>query len=164
MDKEFWKRRYQGIWKAGNKREELFQKNLEGWGYAAKSFGFETLSKDYNPEAPEEKGKPDFYIDYFDKKIYFEVTGTDSPKTSEDDPIWLRPDKVEYAEKHGLITYCVHILTAKNLIRFLDMARINTKNIIHPVIRGTRETYIEVQASECISLVKFEQMLKDKEI
>ena len=164
MDKEYWKRRYQGTWKAGNKREELFQQTLEDWGYTAKNFGFETLSEDYNPESPEEKGKPDFYIDYFDKKIYFEVTGTDSPRTSEHDAIWLRPDKIEYAKKHNLITYCVHILSAKSLIRFLDMRGINTKNVIHPIIRGTRETYIEVLASECISLTKFEEMLKKKKI
>lgn len=164
MDKEYWKRRYQGTWKAGNKREELFQETLEDWGYTAKNFGFETLSEDYNPDSPAEKGKPDFYIEYDDKKIFFEVTGTDSARTSEHDPIWLRPDKVEYVTKHNLIAYCVHILTAKNLIRFLDMRKIDTKKIIHPIIRGTRETYIEVSPSECISLTKFEAMVKNKRV
>jgi hypothetical protein len=57
MDKEFWKRRYKGIWKAGNKREDLFQKTIESWGYTIKNFGFETLSEDYNPNSPEEKGQ-----------------------------------------------------------------------------------------------------------
>lgn len=161
MDKEFWKKRYKGIWKSGNKREDLFQKTIESWGYTVKNFGFETLSEDYNPNSPEEKGKPDFYIEHKDKRIYFEVTGTDSPRTSEHDPIWLRPDKVEYVKKHHMIAFCVHILTAKNLIRFLDMNKINERNIIHPTIRGTKETYIEVPTSECIAIVKFEQILKE---
>ena len=159
VDQQYWKKRYKGFWKAGNKREALFKDIIKNWGYTAVKFGFEALSEEYNPDSPDEKGKPDFYISINKHKIYFEVTGTDSKAVSENDPVWIRPDKVAYVKRHGITAFLVHILANQKLVRVINMKNIDESKITHPGIRGTKETYIAIDPSELIQIDEFKKLL-----
>ncbi len=90
-DSEFWKRRYQDVWPAGFEREKKFVKLFESWGLIPIAYGFEALSKDYNPKSPKEKGKPDFFIERDNDRIYYEVTGTNVRSVSPKSELWIRP-------------------------------------------------------------------------
>lgn len=159
MDREYWKKRYKDTWEAGNQRENMVKKILESWGFKVHTFGFEALSTEYNPESPDEKGKPDFYIEKNDERIFFEVTGTSVKNVTSEDMIWLRPDKVEFVNKHRLRAFCVHVLDYYRIVRFIDMANIMNKKIIHPIIRGTRETYYEIDPNEWGSQEELKEIL-----
>jgi len=148
LDKEYWKKRYKDKWEEGNRREEIVKTLLESWGFEVVNFGFEALSTQYNPDSPDEKGKPDFFIEYDKNRIFFEVTGTSVGSVTPEAQIWLRPDKVEYVKKHEVKAYCIHVLDKYELIRFIDMHKIIGMKLIHPTIRGTRETYYEIDPSE----------------
>jgi hypothetical protein len=164
MDKEFWKKRYQDKWGDGNLRETMFMELMASLGFEVKKFGFETLSEKYNPKSPDERGKPDFYIEKNGEKIFFEVTGTNVASVTPEKKIWIRPDKIAYIKKYRLRTYCVHILDRLKLIRFVDMTKVSDKNIVHPVIRGTEETYYEVDPMLCLSLEQFKTELERHDI
>lgn len=162
IDKEYWKKKYLHKWKEGNKRETIFKEFMKKQGYEVKEFGFETLSEAYNPDSPEEKGKPDFFIEENGQKVYFEVTGTSAPNIKPEDKIWLRPDKVDYVKRHKLRAYCVHILDSIPLIRFIDITNLTKYNVIHPTIRETKETYYEIDPSEYLTEDQFKEKLKQK--
>lgn len=144
---QFWKKRYQHSWKEGNKREQLVKSLLEEQGHKVYVNGFGAMSTEYKPENPEEAGIPDMYIEVNGEKIYFEVTGTDYHTEPKAD-IWVRPDKVKYAKKHGVTVYCVHVLSKINLVRLIKMNDIDSSKIIYPKIRGTVERYIAVPAED----------------
>ncbi len=158
-DKEFWKKRYKHTWKSGNKREQTFKNLMESWGYKVIDFGFEALSNEYNPNSPEEKGKPDFYIQKDGHKVYFEITGTDSKNVTNNDIVWIRPDKVAYVKKHEIVAFLVHILSALGLMRFIDMRYIDESKLVYPTIRGAKETYIEINPSMLIEVNEFKGLL-----
>ena len=152
-DPKYWKRKYKEIWPAGCEREKIFVDLFKSWGLVPIPFGFEALSTDYNPESPKEKGKPDFYVDFDDGRIYFEVTGTDSQYVKPYYDIWIRPDKIDYVERHNIIAYTCHILNnSYNLIRFIDMNNFGERRIVHRTIRGARETYLAIASSKTISV------------
>lgn len=133
---------------------------MESWGYTVFDFGFEALSNEYNPNSPEEKGKPDFYIMKDKRKIYFEITGTDSNNVTKNDTVWIRPDKVAYIKNHKIVAFLVHILSAIGLMRFIDMRYIDESKLLHPVIRGTKETYIEINPSILMGVDEFKGLLE----
>lgn len=160
-DKEFWKKKYKDVWEEGNYREGLVKSFLESLGFQVNIFGFETLSKEYNPNFPREKGKPNFYIVKDGIKIFFEVTGTSVKTVSANSKIWIRPDKIKYVKKYGYQGYCVHILTHLDLMRFIPMENINDQNIIEPNIRGSIETFYEVSPDMCLSKEEFIQIIRD---
>lgn len=159
--KEFWKVRYKDKWKDGLRRENLIKELLEMWDYKVFDFGFETLSTEYNPNSPDEKGKPDFYVEKNNQKIFIEVTGTDSPRVLPSYSIWIRPDKIEYIKKHNLKAFCAHVLENYQLIRFIDMNEINDNKIITRTIRGTPERYFEISPNECLSVDEFNKILEE---
>lgn len=113
-------------------------------GYVVKGFGFEVFSDKYNFYHSIEKGKPDLVIyDKFGKLLFYvEVTGVRYVDVMVD--VWIRPDKIEYAEK-----YCVdHIFIAYindifKMIRFCYISgfKVSDFKIVEPVIKGTKERY-----------------------
>ena len=159
MDKEYWKKRYQDKWKDGNHRERIIKTLLESWGYKVNAFGFEALSDDYNPDSPDEKGKPDFFIEINGSKLFFEVTGTNIKTVTPDKNIWLRPDKISFVKKHKLKAYCAHVLDHLDIIRFINMNELEDNTLIHPTIRGTKETYYEISPEKCISPDELKKLL-----
>lgn len=166
VDKEYWKKRYKDKWEVGNKREKIFKDLFEKWGYTVKKFGFEALSNEYNPKSPNEKGKPDFFVEINKKEVFFEVTGTDVLSVKPEADIWLRPDKVEYINNHNLRCFCVHILSSIDLIRFIDMNIINKENcpLIFPIIRGAKETYHSINSNVAKSKDEFKTILDENKI
>jgi len=162
VNKEFWKERYKDKWEDGNRREKMAVDLFEKFGIKLEPYGFEALSKEYNKNSPEERGKPDFYADIHGEKIYFEVTGTDSPKTKEKDDLWVRPDKAEYVKKHKIKAYCVHILDKLGIIRFVKMDIVSESPIKEIPIRGTIETFHTIKADKALSISQFKEELKIK--
>lgn len=159
-DSEFWKRKYKDLWPAGTKREKKFVDLFKSWGLTPIPFGFEALSTDYNPKSPKEKGKPDFYIEIDNEKKYYEVTGSNVSSVRPQYDLWIRPDKVDYVLKHNIEGYACHILdNFYNLIRFIDLTSIEERRIVHPVIRGTRETYLAIAPSKTISISRMRIIL-----
>lgn len=85
--------------------------------------------------------------------MYFEVTGSNVGSVRPQYDLWIRPDKVNYVLKHNIEGYVCHILdNSYNLIRFIDLTNIEERKYIHPVIRGTRETYLTIAPSKTISI------------
>lgn len=159
-DPEYWKRKYKEIWPEGCEREKKFVELFEGWGLEPIPFGFEALSTDYNPSSPEERGKPDFYINFDKDKIYYEVTGTRVRSVTPYHELWIRPDKVDYVLNHNLEAYACHILdNTYNLIRFIDMNNFGEREIVYPRIRGVDETYLAIAPSRTISIGGMREIL-----
>ncbi len=160
-DPEYWKRLYKHLWKNGNIREGMFVELAHNWGLVAVKFGFEAESSDYNPNSPDEKGKPDYYIDVGNERIYFEVTGTDVSSITPEMDLWVRPDKIDYVERHNINGYVCHILNNRyNKIRFINLNNIDYRVIVHPFIRGIRETYVAFSYKECISVSEMRSILR----
>jgi len=151
-----WKDKYSDTWETGNERENVLKKLLESYGFKPIVHGFGAMSTEYIAEKSKEPGKPDFYIEVNGEKVYFEVTGTHF--ISEYAPIWVRPDKINYAKKHNIKCYLVHIISAKRLVRFIDMAKIDGY-IIHPTTRRGNETFVEFNPSQMTPMIPFMESL-----
>lgn len=159
-DPEYWKRLYKHLWKSGSIRESMFVELMHNWGLAPVKFGFEKESLDYNPNAPIEKGIPDYYIVVHGERIYFEVTGTNVARVSPSNPLWVRPDKIDYVKRHRINGYVCHILNNQyNRIRFINLNEIKQKRIIYKYIRGVRETYVEIPSDQAISEDQMREIL-----
>jgi hypothetical protein len=144
-----WKDLYKDKWEEGNSRERMVVEFLENLGYQVYASGFEALSGKYNPNQPKEKGVPDLYIMKEDRKVFFEVTGTNNMNPM--DNIWIRPDKINYAKTKNLAVYFVHIISSIPLMRFIYVNNIKTGNIIKPIIRGQVETYVSIPPEDFTS-------------
>jgi hypothetical protein len=148
-----WKDLYKDKWEEGNSREKMVAEFLEDLGYQVYASGFEALSNEYNPKQPKNKGVPDLYIMKEDRKVFFEVTGTNNMNPM--DNIWIRPDKIEYAKSRKLAVYFVHIISSIPLMRFIYVGSIKTGNVVKPVIRGQVETYVSIPPDDFMSELLF---------
>lgn len=163
IDKEFWKKIYEPSWPNAVKRVQKVIDALKLQGILAEAHGFLSLSAEYTPESPSEKGSPDLKIS--STEIYVEVTGPDKPLNSEDD-LWIRWDKFEYAENHPeKEIWIAHILESEsNMIRFLKLGRGVKERYseIHPRIKGPMETYRSIPANDAnlLSLTQFCEYIK----
>lgn len=153
------KKAYSDTWNTGNERENVLKKLLESYGFTVTINGPEAMSTEYIEGKSHEPGIPDFYTEINGQKIYFEVTGTHF--ISEYAPIWVRPDKINYAKKHGIECYLVHIISAKRLIRFIDMTKIDGK-IVHPTTRRGQETFVEFNPNQMTPMLQFMDTLKQR--
>lgn len=158
-DDDFFKRAYKDTWDESTKREDMFKQLLEQAtgcklidnGLGARSTSFISGSAKANGK---EKGAPDFRVS--GTRIYIEVTGPLKANLSRDAPLWFRPDKIEHAIKATTEDdFLVHHCPSVNEWRFVHvnysfaMAYEKKKfKTVTPSIRGVRERYVEIPASD----------------
>lgn len=123
------KNAYKDLWKNGSIREEMVKQVLESWGFEVQQFGFMALNDEYNPNWSEESGVPDLVIENpFGKKLYIEVTGTDT--LNERSKIWIREHKIKWTLRHpDKHSFCAHVITNKKLIRFIETSTLDLKEV-----------------------------------
>lgn len=155
---DYWKRAYQDKWPSANQRERevaariTLETNLilirNGLGAESTEF----LSGNASTRGYE-KGEPDYRVE--DNNIYIEVTGSLSPETSENAPLWIRPDKIENAKSHieDHETWVVHCLT-NGLWRVILLDKSFHDGVSsgkYPLrdvdIRGRKETYRSIRSN-----------------
>lgn len=157
-DADYWKKRYQSAWNAASAREnrivELIRQDTgwdaEGVGLGTGSTGFlsgSAASRGY------ERGAADLHV--IGTNVYLEVTGPQSKAVRSTAALWIRPDKIENARKNRTSheTWIVHCLADNTVIRviridepFFRWVDTGVFPIVSPVIRNTRETYLEISA------------------
>ncbi len=159
-DKNYWKDRYQSLWGASTEREAKIAAMItEATGHQVDFVGLGAGSSEYIEGAAADRGltKGGADLKIKDLPVYIEVTGPLVRTVTPDQPLWIRPDKVEAARSHiaDQETWVVHHLPHNDLIRVVSlnadfMKRLDSKEfgIVHPVIRGTQETYVEIPASD----------------
>ena len=168
VDKQFWKKKYS--WSGGVNRVKKVIEALKVKGIEAKPFSDDALSEKFIEETEHEKGEPDLKIKVGDNEeaVLLEVTGPDI-SMSRDKPLWFRPDKFEYAERHAdKEIWGAHILESEgDLVRLIKFEKgVKDKyKTIHPNIRGTTETYKEIPADDqnIVSFDEFCEKIKEKQ-
>lgn len=144
-----WKKIYGPDWPSGKRKVQKVIDALSTLGIKAEAYGFMSLSTEYTPEHPPEKGAPDLKI--VSVEIYVEVTGPNISMSPQND-LWIRWDKFQYAEKHPeKEIWVAHILESENdLIRFLKLGDgVKEKyEEIHPRLKGPEETYRSIPATD----------------
>lgn len=169
MDKDYWKRAYQGTWDVSSKREntlaqwieQLTGRKVEINGLGAGTTAFLSGSAEDNGHS---KGDADLHI--VGTPIYIEVTGPLTSKVPADDPLWFRPDKFENAIQkvdEGHDTFFAHHCPSENLWRVIHIDQALIKRlyipdfkVVTPTIRGRTERYVEVPAGDpCVRPLSF---------
>ena len=157
-----WKEEYKEDWEISTKKENDVKESLMNLlncdvvHYGLGSGSSEYIKKEDEPN-DHEKGDPDLYI--LDIDTYVEVTGPNIPITF-DAPLWVRPDKITNSknkinESDGKLHIVVHVaeLTESNgtIFRIIELnntfiQRVDNSEfeLIHPYIKGKRETYYEI--------------------
>jgi len=148
---------YADEWKPSNKRELMVRNLFERHKIKIQKYGFMAQSDQYTNMTSGDPGKSDFLIRYNNQDFLLEVTGTDSERVKPEYDIWIRPDKIIYAKRSGLLGFVAHVLTAKDLIRFVYMNRLDESKTICRNLRGVEEYYVPVHPSHAIN---FEELIK----
>ncbi len=156
-DKDYWKRKYKDSWEMTAAKEEMVKEHLEKHGGCRLiPHGLGSLSRDFLPGNAEsqgyKKGDPDFLVE--GTNILIEVTGpnTDVPI---DAALWVRPDKIKNAiSDETRQHWIVHVMLREKLLRVIRIDHDfkfkydrNEFKVVNPIIRGVRETYVEIPAS-----------------
>lgn len=158
MNENFWKDRYQGQWELASERERIVKHKIEATTGCRliSGPGLGVARAEYIPGAARrhgaERGGADWQIE--GSNIYIEVTGPLSPRVQAADPLWIRPDKIDSAMAHPeRDIWVVHALHDNETLRVVHidhefkLAYQNQRfRIVHPRIRGTRETYVQIPA------------------
>lgn len=166
VDPDFWKRAYSSQWDRSSRRErelaEKIQENVQctidynGLGAGSSEFIHGTAE-----ENGSEKGDPDLHVR--GTNIYVEVTGPLRSNVSSDKPLWVRPDKIDNAERQigEHETFIAHNCPSENLWRIIHIDEIFAERrhefaIVHPRIQGRREEYIEIDPHDsCIREIEY---------
>ena len=109
------------------RREQRFRKWCENLNIPIKPFGKLVENITYDDYLPGEHGVPDYQIK-LGKPILIEVTGTGSKNINPNSPIWVRPDKLEYAKRHkDQECWLCHILDGIDppIMRFMMISNID---------------------------------------
>ncbi|WP_152968804.1 hypothetical protein [Ardenticatena maritima] len=152
-DPNYWKKKYKGMWKIASQREEKVKKYLEEQGFKIEFFGLGSGTEEFLEGSADKygykKGEPDLWV--VDTNIFIEVTGTNSPYVKKSAPLWIRPDKIESAKNDpSRDVWLVHVLDRENLLRCIQISNLplNKFNKKVKIIRGAREVYIEISATD----------------
>lgn len=123
------KDKYKDHWEVANKREQAFYSPLSTFGYDLEPYGFYAESDEYAPGSPKESGIPDYHVK--DTNKYIEVTGTDKD-VNPLSPVWVRPDKVEYAKRHPdqtvILVHCLDQYFFTRWIYMLEVGKFPIEN------------------------------------
>ena len=167
-DKDFWKKKYEDSWDDSSRREIQVKEMVANLGFKLERFGLGAESTEFIPGSAEdngcEKGAPDYHIK--NSNIYIEVTGPLTNNVKKDSPIWIRPDKIDYAYKYknkhdeffvvnylyANVWYVIHF--NEELSKYYIESTNNNSDykLIHPRIRGVIETYVGVSRVLCKSI------------
>jgi hypothetical protein len=159
-DPDYWKRLYQEAWEKSDQRErEIIRRIKDEAGKAAVPTGLGAGSTEFLAGTAEsqgyEKGGADLHV--VGTNVYLEVTGPQTSSVGHDAPLWVRPDKAKNAFDHRKEheTWVVHWLEKDGTLRVIHMddeffanVRDRTFPIVEPRIRGAKERYIEIPASD----------------
>lgn len=171
MDNNYWKNAYKDTWDAFAKREEFMIDWIRNnTGLEAVPIGLGAGSDEFIDGSAAENGldKGDADLHIVNTNIYVEVTGPLSDKVSVYSPLWFRPDKFNNAVRNarkGHDTFFAHHCPSKDLWRVIHIDNeliqrlFNQEfNIVHPIIRGRQETYVEIPAKDrCVKTIDFLQ-------
>lgn len=156
-DSDFWKKQYKNTWEKSSHRENLIQSliherascriNKIGLGAGSTEF----LSGSASSHGLD-KGGSDLQVD--GTNIFIEVTGP-LVFVHHTKPLWLRPDKIKYAENNlERDCFVVHCNFDNSLIRTIHLDNnffLNYRKgdfaVVKPTIRGVTETYVEIPSS-----------------
>lgn len=177
MDNNYWKNAYKDLWGESSKREEyMAQWITENTGLNVEIVGLGAGTNDFISGSANENGyeKGDADLHIINTDVYVEVTGPLSSNVSIYSPLWFRPDKFNNAVRNSRIghdTFFAHHCPSQNLWRIIhidseliDRLFKHEFKVVHPFIRGKRETYVEVPANdECIQPLEYlKQYLLEK--
>lgn len=166
MDDNYWKHLYKHAWEKSSDREKAISQLIEQeTGRKVVRVGLGAGSTDFLPGSAKsrghEKGGADLSIE--GTNLYLEITRPQTPNVIIEDPLWIRPDKVRNARDHeDYETWVIHILEKDGTLRVIALDEIFFRSydrqefgIVHPIIRGTGETYIEIPANhKCVKPMK----------
>lgn len=161
-DKHYWKEAYKEFWDVASSKEKAIKNLIETQtGFEVIEVGLGAGTTTYiSGDASDNdlsKGDADLYIP--EKDCYIEVTGPNIAMSFHS-PLWIRPDKFQNTarkikEGKGKLHVVFHVLTEKGTdkikIRVINLNRTFfhcLKNrqfkIVHPLIRGREEKYVEL--------------------
>lgn len=163
VDTDFWKNAYKDTWNKSSKRElELANLIYEKTQIEVVACGLGAETNDFIHGNAEDNGfkKGDADLNIKGTNIFLEVTGPLSNFVKSNKPLWFRPDKIENAKANMHIhdTFLVHNCPGENLWRIIHIDNDFIKRFdagdfptVTPKIRGNKETYIEILATDyCI--------------
>lgn len=159
MNENYWKDAYQNTWEESSKREKRLMTYIEKLtGMRCRESGLGAGVSEYIPGSAErngyQKGDADFVIE--GTNIYVEVTGPLAKSVQPSAPLWFRSDKLENAinnSDHDV--FLAHHCMSADLWRVIHVDQ-NFKQrfrscqfkCVTPCIRGRREKYVEIEASD----------------
>lgn len=158
-DPNFWKDQYSHTWQRASARETaIIERIKRETGRAVSPCGLGAGSDEYLSGTAAsrgyEKGSADLQV--LGTNIYLEVTGPQSKAVVLTAPLWIRPDKLQNARTHypDHETWVIHWLERDGTLRVIcldgEFFRLLEKGAFKtatPLIRGARETYIEIPAN-----------------
>lgn len=167
MDENYWKNAYQNTWEESSRREKRLMNYLEELtGMKCKESGLGAGSSEYISGSAArngyQKGDADFVIE--GTNIYVEVTGPLTKSVQPSAPLWFRPDKLNNAIKNNCHdVFLAHHCMSVDLWRvihvdqeFKQRFRAYQFKVVTPNIRGRRERYVEIEASDkCVQELNY---------
>lgn len=166
-DVNYWKDAYADTWRDSSSREDAVKKMIEKeTGKKVEEIGLGAGSEEYLAGSAasqgHERGGSDLGV--VGTNINVEVTGPLVDYIKEEEPLWVRPDKIDSARSHHpeRDTWVVHCLGMTGKIRvirlddeFFERLDAGDFPIVNPRIRGRVETYREIQANHaCVRDLK----------
>lgn len=154
MNNNFWKDAYKELWADSSEKEDYIKDIVEReTGFELVPFGFGAESTEFLSGSAEEygkeKGAPDFKVK--GTNIFVEVTGPLSEYAKPYSGLWLRPDKLNYAQKYKMEHDEFFVLYFASINKWFSIhadqefiKEAHSFEVIRPVIRGNKERYIVV--------------------
>lgn len=156
-DFDYWKKQYQATWAASSSRESGIAASLEqATGLKVVPVGLGATSSEFlsGPAAARGLEKGDADLAVVGTNVRLEVTGPLVASVDRNQPLWVRPDKVQNARRNATHeVWIVHHLPKDDLLRVISLdARFwNALDagefpIVTPRIRGAQERYHSISA------------------
>lgn len=180
MNENYWKDAYQNTWDKSSRREKQLMSHLEKMtGMKCLESGLGAGSSEYISGSAArngyQKGDADFMIR--GTNVYVEVTGPLTKSVQPSAPLWFRPDKLNNAIKNSNHdVFLAHHCMSANLWRVIHVdqhfkQRFMAKQfkIVTPEIRGRKEQYVEIKATDqCVRkldyLVDYLKKIKEMQL
>lgn len=159
MSENYWKDAYQSTWEDSSKREKRLKAYLEkmidvrctesGLGAGISEYISGSAARNGY-----QKGDADLWIE--GTNVYIEVTGPLTEKVQPSAPLWFRPDKIDNAIKsndhdvffahHCVCGNCWRVIHVDQ--EFKNRYQENQFKTVFPQIRGRKEKYVEIEATD----------------
>lgn len=159
MNEDYWKDAYRDTWADSSKREKRLMDHLEKLaGVKCVESGLGAGSSEYISGSAArngyQKGDADFWIE--GTNVYIEVTGPLMKTVKSSAALWFRPDKLNNAIKNSdHDVFLAHHCMSADLWRVIHIDREFKQRfreyqfkVVTPYIRGRRERYVEIEATD----------------